>query len=259
MQRQRILARSRRLQMSPMQVTSPPPPRAPLLERPRALCRLFPIMTLAPPPAPPAPPLRAARRLAGRGTLLSLFGACHDTVLRGFARSSPLCLLCVTGVVPTAMCHGKAKLVSIDCEPDGAAEGALALLSVESDAAAMPLEHWKSCLALPAQTPHSEEEHHASLAGRATPARQPPPSGNLYLCAAPLPLFPTCTLPLIFPTSRAQPCPSPPNVKVRLLPAPWSFAFSSGPEANTLAGALARLSHSYCAVVRGPGVCTSLS
>ena len=215
MQRQRILARSRRLQMSPMQVTSPPPPRAPLLERPRALCRLFPIMTLAPPPAPPAPPLRAARRLAGRRTLLSLFGACHDTVLRGFARSWPLCLLCVTGVVPTAMCHGKAKLVSIDCEPDGAAEGALALLSVESDAAAMPLEHWKSCLALPAQTPHSEEEHHASLAGRATPATatslwQPvplrcppavvphlhPPPHLPHLSRSALPLPPQCQGPL---------------------------------------------------------------
>ena len=209
MQRQRILARSRRLQMSPMQVTSPPPPRAPLLERPRALCRLFPIMTLAPPPAPPAPPLRAARRLAGRRTLLSLFGACHDTVLRGFARSWPLCLLCVTGVVPTAMCHGKAKLVSIDCEPDGAAEGALALLSVESDAAAMPLEHWKSCLALPAQTPHSEEEHHASLAGRATPDSHLP----LATCTFALPpcrCSPLAPSPSSSPPPALSPAPPPP-------------------------------------------------
>ena len=153
------------------------------------------------------------------------------------------------------MCHGKAKLVSIDCEADGESGGALAALSVESDAVAMPLVHWTTRLAPLAPTPQVVEPQ-ASLAGTASILSQPyilnpkrapqsPPS-SLYFRAGP-----RSFLPPFSPASRPQPHlrPSPFN------PDPWLLTvLVSAHVVNMLTGALARLSHSYCAVVRGPGL-----
>ena len=45
-----------------------------------------------------------------------------------------------------AMCNGKAKLVCIDCETEGVPSGAVASLSIQSDAAPQCLADWQMSL-----------------------------------------------------------------------------------------------------------------
>jgi hypothetical protein len=81
---------------------------------------------------------------------------------------SPLPCASFCTLLPSAMCNGRAKLVSIDCDSKQRGDdAALSFLSIESDAVAT-LAYWKSSLAyLPPPQPLAVPK--ASLAGLPSP------------------------------------------------------------------------------------------